>query len=55
MIANRDDWAFKIVELNWIVERTFGWLTRHRRLCKGQEHKVDPSETLIELADPGQC
>jgi hypothetical protein len=34
----------------WIVERTFGWLSRNRRLARGLERKVQTSETLIELA-----
>jgi putative transposase len=34
----------------WIVERTFGWLSRYRRMSKDYERKVQTSETLIELA-----
>ncbi len=34
----------------WIVERTFGWLRRDRRLAKDYERKVQTSETLIEVA-----
>src|SRR5919107_6184776 len=34
----------------WIVERTFGWLRRDRRLGKDYERKVQTSETLIEVA-----
>ena len=50
MIVKRSEPAFKIVGLNWIVERTFGWLGRHRRLAKDYEFKVQTSETLIEIA-----
>jgi putative transposase len=34
----------------WIVERTFAWLLRHRRLVVDYERKVQTSETLIEVA-----
>jgi putative transposase len=34
----------------WIVERTFAWLLRSRRLAMDYERKVQTSETLIEVA-----
>ena len=34
----------------WIVERTFGWLRRNRRLGKDYERNVQTSETLIQAA-----
>jgi transposase len=34
----------------WVVERTFGWLSRNRRLSKDYECKVQTSEALIEVA-----
>lgn len=37
-------------EKRWIVERTFGWLCRNRRMSKGYERRVQTSETLIEVA-----
>lgn len=50
VIVKRSEPAFKIVGLNWIVERTFGWLGWHRRLSKDYEYKVQTSETLVEIA-----
>jgi putative transposase len=50
VIVKRSEPAFKIVGLNWIVERTFGWFSRHRRLSKDYEFKVQTSETLFEIA-----
>ena len=32
------------------MERTFGWLSRTRRMSKEYERKVQTSETLIEVA-----
>jgi len=34
----------------WIVERTFAWSLRSRRLVVDYERKVQTSETLIEVA-----
>jgi Transposase DDE domain len=36
--------------LTWIVERSFAWLGRNRRLSKDYEYCVQNSETLIEIA-----
>lgn len=33
----------------WIIERTFSWLSRNRRMSKDYERKVQTSETLIEV------
>jgi hypothetical protein len=56
------DWDLEVVERTpgvrglsvlpkrWVVERTFGWLSRNRRMSKDDERKVQTSETLIELA-----
>jgi putative transposase len=38
------------VPKHWIVERTFGWLSRYRRMSKDDERKVQTSETLITVA-----
>ena len=41
---------FKITGLTWIVERSFAWLGRNRRLSKDYEYSVQTSETLIDIA-----
>jgi putative transposase len=33
----------------WIVERTFGWLGRSRRLSKNYERKSDTAEALVYI------
>lgn len=43
-IVKRDTPEFAIIGLNWIVERTFAWLGRERRLSKDYEAKVQTSE-----------
>jgi putative transposase len=48
--AERRQRAFKITGLTWIVERSFAWLGRYRRLSKDYEYSVQTSETLIDIA-----
>jgi transposase len=49
-IVRRIDPGFKILPRRWIVERTFGWLTRYRRLVRDYEARIDVSEAFIYLA-----
>lgn len=42
--------AFAVVPRRWVVERTFGWLGRHRRLSKDYEFLPATSEAVIYLA-----
>jgi putative transposase len=49
-IVKRRQRAFKITGLTWIVERSFAWLGRNRRLSKDYEYKVQTSETMIDIA-----
>jgi transposase len=42
--------GYSVQPRRWIVERSFAWLSRNRRLAKDYERKVQTSETLIELA-----
>ena len=48
-IVKRRQRAFKITGLTWIVERSFAWLGRNRRLSKDYEYRVQTSETMIDL------
>jgi putative transposase len=42
--------GFRVQPKRWVVERTFGWLSRNRRMSKDYERTVQTSETLIEVA-----
>jgi putative transposase len=42
--------GFRVQPRRWVVERSFAWLIRNRRLAKDYERKVQTSETLIEVA-----
>jgi putative transposase len=42
--------GFVVLPKRWIVERTFAWFGRYRRLSKDYEHCVKSSEGMIYLA-----
>lgn len=45
-----DQQGFEVQPKRWIVERTFGWLNRYRRLSKDYEELPTTSETMIRIA-----
>lgn len=45
-----DQKAFVVLPKRWIVERTFGWLNKWRRLSKDYEVLPQTSEALIQVA-----
>lgn len=42
--------TFEVLPKRWIVERTFSWLGRYRRLSKDYETLIECSETMIRIA-----
>lgn len=42
--------GFKILPRRWVVERTFGWLVRNRRLARDYERLTVNSEAMIKIA-----
>jgi len=42
--------GFTVQPRRWVVERSFAWLSRNRRLATDYERKEQTSETLIKLA-----
>ena len=41
---------FVVLPKRWIVERTFGWLGRYRRLSKDYEEQIPSCEAMVHLA-----
>lgn len=48
-IVKRSDTTtgFVVLPRRWVVERTFGWLTRHRRLVRDYERRPDHHEAMV--------
>lgn len=42
--------GFQVLPRRWVVERTFGWLVRNRRLARDYERLTAHSEALIKIA-----
>jgi putative transposase len=42
--------GFHVLPRRWVVERTFGWLGRYRRLSKDYEYLTETSETMITIS-----
>lgn len=45
-----NDPGFKVLPRRCVVERTFGWMTRWRRLVRDYEQRIDVSEAMIHVA-----
>ncbi len=42
--------GFVVLPRRWVVERTFSWLGKYRRLSKDYESLTDSSETMVQIA-----
>lgn len=51
-VIRRSDQAkgFQVLPRRWVVERTFGWMMRWRRLVRDYEKRLDVSEAMIMLS-----
>lgn len=51
-VIKRSDAAkgFAVLPRRWVVERTFGWLGRYRRLNRDYERKARTGETFVHIA-----
>jgi transposase len=51
IIRRRDSQkGFEVLPRRWVVERTFGWMTRWRRLVRDYERRIDHSTAMIHVA-----
>ena len=50
-VVRRTDKAqgFEVLPRRWLVERTFGWMTRWRRLVRDYEQRIEVSEAMIHV------
>ncbi|ALJ68207.1 hypothetical protein AOY38_10405 [Synechocystis sp. PCC 6803] len=42
--------GFEVLPRRWVVERTFAWFGRYRRLSKDYEYLPTTSETMLYVA-----
>ena len=42
--------GFEVLPRRWVVERTFSWFGRYRRLSKDYEYLPTTSETMLYIA-----
>ncbi|TWT88738.1 Transposase DDE domain protein [Pseudobythopirellula maris] len=49
-IVTRPRGKFVLQKKRWIVERTFGWLNRSRRLAKSFERTVESDTAFVQIA-----
>ena len=47
---NADLKGFHVLPRRWVVERTFGWIGRYRRMSKDYEELEENSEAMIYLS-----
>ena len=47
IVAKRNPHAFEILPRRWVVERTFAWISKHRRTTRDYEHLPASHEAMI--------
>lgn len=50
IVKRTDAHSFRVLPRRWVVERTFGWLSRYRRLSRDYERQAQTGETMVYLA-----
>ena len=50
VVKRTDAHSFQVVRRRWVVERTFGWLMRYRRLARDYERRPEHHEAMIYWA-----
>jgi transposase len=47
IVAKRDPHTFEVLLRRWVVERTFAWISKHRRTTRDYEHLPASHEAMI--------
>jgi transposase len=47
IVAKRDPHAFEVLSRRWVVERTFAWISKHRRTIRDYERLPASHEAMI--------
>jgi transposase len=47
IVARTSPHSFQVLKRRWVVERTFGWLMRYRRLARDYERRPEHHEAMV--------
>jgi hypothetical protein len=47
IVSKRDPHTFEVLPRRWVVERTFAWISKHRRTVRDYEHLPTSHEAMI--------
>jgi len=47
IVSKRDPHAFEVLPRRWVVERTFAWISKHRRTVRDHERLPASHEAMI--------
>ena len=47
IVARRNPHAFEVLPRRWVVERTFAWISKHRRTTRDYERLLASHEAMI--------
>jgi putative transposase len=50
MIKRPEVRKFVVIPMRWVVERSFGWMNRDRRLAKDYDRTMDSSKAWVQLS-----
>lgn len=50
VVKKAEDGSFQVLPRRWVVERTFAWLLKCRRLCRDFEHRIESVVGFIYAA-----
>ena len=50
VVRKRDAHAFEVLPRRWVVERTFAWISKHRRCVRDYERLPEHHEAMVKWA-----
>jgi transposase len=50
IVRKRDPHAFEVLPRRWVVERTFAWISKHRRCVRDYERLPEHHEAMVKWA-----
>ena len=50
IVARREPHVFQVLPRRWVVERTFAWISKHRRCVRDYERLPEHHEAMVKWA-----